>query len=164
MEVLIKFAYTGSISWQMVSNVPDFIRDADYLGFDDLKEEGIKYLATNLHPLNAIEGYYLSDEWNSTLLKEASQNTIIKNFETLRENDGFLQLSMESLKDILSSVPFIYSSEKIFEGVLRWVVEDYEERKLHLMDLFQLIKVGYADSNMIHRIAQKLFKGSKQQM
>ena len=153
METLIQFAYTGSISWDNQENLIDLIKDADFLGLDDVKEEGFRILAEDLNPLKAVDAYNLSNICSSDLLKEKSQKTILQNFEIVSKTDDFLKLSIDSVEDILLSDPLIECTEKIFEGVLRWIVKTLEVRKSHLTELFGLIQVGYADSDMVIRIA-----------
>ena len=164
MENIIKFVYTGFICWDQVDNMLDIIKDADFLGIDDIKEEGIKILVSDLKPQDAINAYNLSDICNSRLLKEKSQKTTIENFEYVQKTDQFLKINIDSIKDILSSDPMIYCKEKIFEGVLRWIVEDANARKSYLMEIFGIIKFGHANSDMVIRILTngKILTQSKQ--
>ena len=164
MKTVIEFAYTGSISWKKIDNLPNFIRDADFLGIDDIKEEGIKILVSYLEPLEAVKAYHLSDICSNILLKEESYKVIFQNFGTVAETDDFLTLNIDSIKDILSSSYCIFPTEKIFRGVLKWIVKDIEVRKSHLKDIFELIECGRAHLDMILRIStdEKLLTESEQ--
>ena len=153
MEIIIKFSYTGIIFWNEVIDLFDLIKSADFLGIDEIKEEGIKVLASDLDPLQSIDAYHLSFICNNVLLKRKSQGTIFENFEIISETREFLKLDIDALKDILSNDPVIRCTEKIFEGILRWLVEDLDRRKLCLMDIFELIQCGSVDLNMIAKIA-----------
>ena len=152
----------------MVNNLIDFIKDADFFRLDDIKDEAIQILVSNLvsNPLKSVEAYHLSDLCNSLLLKGSSQKTILQNIGIVSETSDFLKLDIESLKDILSSNPSICSTGKIFEGVLRWIVEDLEVRKSHLMDILRLIQFGCIDSNKIIKIATdgNILSGSVEHM
>ena len=163
MEKIIKFAYTGYLSWDN-ENLLDLIKVADYLGIDALKEKGIKCLQSSLNPLQAIHAYHLSCTWNNTSLKKKSKKIILQNFEILSETNEFLNLNINLFKDILSNDFQIHPTEKIFEGIVKWILENIEERKLHLEDIFKLIHYGRADINMILRIIadKKLLTSSSQ--
>ena len=153
MKTVIEFAYTGSISWHKIDDLPNFIKDADFLGIDDIKEEGMKFLASNLSPLEAVKAYHLSEICSNVLLKEKSYKTIFQNFGTVAETDEFLKLNINSLKDILSSRYCIHPTEDKFKGILKWIIEDLEGRKSHLKEVFELINCGRADVNMVLRTA-----------
>ena len=153
MEAIIKYAYTGAIFWNEVDNLLDLIKVADYLDVNNLKEEAIKTLKSNLSPSDAIDAYHLSCIFNDISLKEISKDIILQNFEVVSETDKFLSLDFVPLKDILSNNSLIFWSEKILQGVLRWIVQDLELRKLYLMDIFGLIQFGHADFDVVLRNA-----------
>ena len=155
MENIIEFAYTGSIHWNKVCNWIDLIKDADFLGVEDLKEEALLVLPFHLNPLNALDAYDLSISWSESLIKRESQEIILKHFNIVSKTPEFLKLNFDSVKDILSSNPFINGSEKIFEGVLRWILTDLKERRPYLLDIFRLIQIGYADSSMVINTTDK---------
>ena len=154
MEIFIKFAYTGTISWDEVKDLHELIQDADFLGLVNLKEEAIKIFAANLEPLKAIEAYHLSGIWNSNFLKEESFKIILQHFESISSTDEFLQLNIESFKDLLSSNPFISCTDTLLKGILGWIMRDIEMRKMCLMEILELIQFGLfaADLKMIIRV------------
>lgn len=153
MEVAIEFAYTGFLCLEKVDNMLDFIRDADFLKIDDIKEEAIKIFLSHLNPLNAVEAYFLSSTYSSVLLKEESKKIILENFENVSKTNEFLKIEFDSLKEILTNNPKIECTEKIFEGVIRWIVQSLETRRKYLMDICGIIQFGNADINMVVRIA-----------
>ena len=158
------FAYTGSIFWDEVNNLIDLIKDADFFGIDDIKEEGIKILASELSLSNAIEAYYLSDTYSSTLLKDKSRKFILDNFDVLSDTSAFLKLTTNSFKDILSNNSSTSCVEKIFEGFLRWIAADLERRKSCFIEIFELTQFCRIDAHKIIKIAtnEKTLSGSLQ--
>ena len=154
MEIFIKFAYTGTISWDEVKDLHELIQDADFLGLVNLKEEAIKIFVAELDPLKAIEAYHLSKMWNSNFLKEESFKIILQHFELLSSTDEFLQLNIQCFKDLLSSNPFISCTDTLLKGILGWIMRDIEMRKMCLMEIFELIQFGLfaADLKMIIRV------------
>ena len=154
METFIKFAYTGQIFWDDVTNFQDLILNADFFGLVDIKEEAIKiFAADHLGPLNALDAYHYSDIWSNSILKEKSQKTILQNFEAISKTEKFLKLNINSFKDILSSNPFTSCTQDMFDGILRWVDDDSAVRIMYLMDLFGLIQFGHADLHIMVKIA-----------
>ena len=149
MEAVIKFAYTEYINWEKQKNLPDLIKDLDYFGIELLKEEAIIFLVRTLSPTNVVDVYHLSEIYCDKSLKERSQKAITANFETVSKSDEFLKLDVDSFKNILSSVPVLFCSEKIFEGVLSWIAKDIDTRKSYLMELLGLIQFGGVDSDMV---------------
>ena len=118
---------------------------------DDLKENCIEFLTSSLNPDQAIHAYHLSCAWNHIPLKQNTKKNILQNFDILSETEDFLNLNIDSLKDILSNF-LIHPSEKIFKGILKWILKNIEERKVYLEDIFKLIHYGRADIDMIVRI------------
>ena len=155
MEVLLNFAYTGSIYWDVMENFFGFLKDANFFGLDEAKEEGIKILISDLNPLIAIEAYTLSREVNSASLKSKSKKVILENIEVISSTDDFSKLNFESLKDILSNIPPIDPTEKIIEGILKWIESDLSTRKSYLQDILGTIQIWLADINMVVRISLK---------
>ena len=155
MEVLLNFAYTGSIYWDVMENFFGFLKDANFFGLDEAKEEGIKILISDLNPLIAIEAYTLSREVNSASLKSKSKKVILENIEVISSTDDFSKLNFESLKDILSNIPPVDPTEKIIEGILKWIESDLSTRKSYLQDILGTIQIWLADINMVVRISLK---------
>ena len=156
MEIIIKFAYTGSIAWGKVHNLVSMIEDADFLGLDDIKDQAIKILISNLDSKNAIDAYHLSNICGSILLKDKSQQVILQNFDIASNKDEFLNLDVASIKGILSTCSRIHCSEEIFEGILRWFVADLETRKSHLDDVLGLLDFDrFNDSKFIRITTNK---------
>ena len=153
MESIIEFAYTGFIMWKEVHNLISLIQDADFFGLEDLKDEGIKILISNLDSQNALDAYHLSKICNNILLKHKTQILILQNFDIVSETDEFLNLDVTSLKDILSTCPRIHYTEKFFEGILKWFAADLGTRKLHLNDIFGLVNVAFINPDKIRRVA-----------
>ena len=153
MENIIKFAYTGSISWDEVDNLLSFIKDADFLELDDVKDQGIKILMSNLDPQNALDAYHLSNICNSIILKNKSQEFILQNFDVVSASDEFQKLDIAIVKDILTTQPRNRCTQKIFEGILRWIVRDSEARKVYLSELFALLPFGLMNCKEVIRIA-----------
>ena len=131
----------------------ELIKTIDFFGLDDIKKEGIEIISRKLDTENAIEVYRFSDLYSNILLKEQSQTFILKNFEVVSKMKVFVNLDIDSLKDILSSNILLCGAEKMFAGVLRWIAEDFEQRKSNLMELCRLIRFGHADIMVVVRIA-----------
>ena len=128
------------------------IKDADFLGIEDIKEEGIKILAYHLNSQEVVKAYHLSDLCNSSLLKEHCQRYILQNFEDISRSDEFLKLDVNSVKDIFKSDLINFCSIKAYKGVLRWLVADLEKRKPHLNDVLELIRIDRIDFREFSRM------------
>ena len=139
MENIIEFAYTGSIMWSKVHDLVSIVRDTDFLGLDDVRDQGIKFLTSSLNSQNALDAYHLSNICGSILLKNKSQELILQNFDIVSRSEECLKLDAASIKDILSTNPRIHCTKKILEGTLRWILEDLETRKSHLDDVLGLV-------------------------
>ena len=139
--------------WDKVHNLISLIKDADFLGLEDVKDEGIKILISNLDSQNALDAYHLSKICNNILLKHKTQILILQNFDIVSETDEFLNLDVTSLKDILFTCPRIHCTEKIFQGILRWITAGLEDRKSYLHDLFRLVYFAFIKPDNFTRIA-----------
>lgn len=153
MKIFLKFAYTGCISWKNVDNLFEFLKDADFLGLDDVREEGIKLFLPHVNQINAIEAYHFSERCRNKLLKQKCRQVILRDFAIISRTGEFLDLSSDALKDILSSDPFISCTQSKLKSILKWVERDLDSRRLHLMDIFGLINFGHADITTIIKMS-----------
>ena len=87
--------------WNKVHNLVNMIKDADFLGLDDVKDQGIQFLLSNLDFHNALAAYHLSNLYCNILLKDTSQEFILQNFDIISETDEFINLDVVLIKDIL---------------------------------------------------------------
>ena len=161
MRNIIQFAYTGSITWNEVQNMVSLIKDADFFGLDDIKEQGLKILSSCLDASNSLEAYHLSNILSISLLKKQCQQLIFQNFDIVSKSEEFIKLDFASVKDIFSHRR-IHCTEKIFEGILRWIVTDLEIRKLHVNDVLGLVDYTHFDSDKFIRIATNVSMASKE--
>ena len=153
MENIIEFAYTGSIMWSKVHDLVSIVRDTDFLGLDDVRDQGIKILTSSLNSQNALDAYHLSNICGSILLKNKSQELILQNFDIVSRSEECLKMDAASIKDILSTHPPTHCTEKFFEGILRWFVADLEKRKSHLDDILGLVDFSLFNGDKLIEIA-----------
>lgn len=139
MAAFIDFAYTGQITLTE-DNVQSLIRDADYLGLNDVKDECANFLETCIHFWNVIEIHYLAELLNCTSLQKKCIEFLNNYFLEVSLTDGYLELGFNLLSHTLSSNRArIDSNKNLFDAIMRWIAHDITERKIHLQDLLKSV-------------------------
>ncbi|XP_077289483.1 kelch-like protein 25 [Arctopsyche grandis] len=133
IEAILKYCYTGEIS------------------IDEKHVEKLMDLATRLEVKipkqfktvdlsNCLE--VLESTGDSELLKKAMDLTS-ENFETLHKTQGFLNLPLFSVIEILESNDlFVSSEESVFNAVKLWVNHDDANRKSDLAQLMRFVRLS----------------------
>lgn len=145
MEAFINFAYTGQITLTE-DNAQSLIRDADYLGLNDVKDACAHFLKSHVHFWNVIEVNYLAELLNCTSLEKTCIQFINTYFQEVSQTDGYLELDFNLLEHTLARKNIHVDSQKnLFDALVRWITHDVEGRKIHLQDLLKFVK--FSDLN-----------------
>ncbi|XP_068165914.1 kelch-like protein 10 [Antennarius striatus] len=147
MEVIIDFAYSGSVS-VTEDNVQELLIAADSLDILDIVEACNNFLEENLTPENCIGVRRLSI--SSPQVQHKAHFLLMNKFEEVVYSEEFLELSLQELTDILDSDELNVNEEKIvYEAVVRWIDHAPEQRNTHLPALLPKARLALCSKDDI---------------
>ncbi|XP_077289614.1 kelch-like protein 23 [Arctopsyche grandis] len=133
IEEILKYCYTGEISIDE-KHVQKLMDLANRL------EVKIPKQFKTVDVSNCLE--VLESTADSELLKKAKDLTL-ENFETLHKTQGFLNLPLFNVMEILKSNDLFVASEKsVFNAVKLWVNHDDANRKSDLAQLMRFVRLS----------------------
>ncbi|XP_059482268.1 BTB/POZ domain-containing protein 9 [Neocloeon triangulifer] len=148
-KALLRYIYTGhmSLSAMKEENVLDVLGLAHTYGFVELEESLSDYLKQILNVRNASLIFDAARLYQMMTLSNICFSFMDRQAAEILQQDGFLQLSLSSLKELVSRDSFCAPEVQIFEALGRWVQNNPEEDgksalalvRLPLMELTDLL-------------------------
>lgn len=140
MELIIEFAYTGSVS-VTEDNVQELMLAADMLNVTDIVQTCSDFLSEQLCPENCIGIWQFTNICFSPELQRKAYSYITDHFEEVVSHEEFLQLSAQELTDILDRDDLNVRKEStLFEAILKWIAHMPEEREAHIAVLMSKVQ------------------------
>ncbi|XP_068166112.1 kelch-like protein 10 [Antennarius striatus] len=147
MEVIIGFAYSGSVS-VTEENVQDLLIAADYLIVTGIVEACNNFLEENLTPENCIgvRRFTIS----CPQVQHKAHFLLMNRFEEVVSSENFLELNLQELSDILDSDELNVNDEKtVYEAIVRWINHEPERRTSHLPALLSKARLALCSKEEI---------------
>ncbi|XP_028255848.1 kelch-like protein 10, partial [Parambassis ranga] len=133
MELIIEFAYTGSVN-VTESNARRLFMAADYLNIVKLVQICCNFFEKTLCPDNCIGIWQFTKTYHAPELHLKAFHYVLSHFGEVAFGEEFLQLSAQDVSDIISSDDLNVRQEAaVFEAIIRWITHEPQERE------------GYAD-------------------
>ncbi|XP_068186327.1 kelch-like protein 10 [Antennarius striatus] len=147
MEVIIDFAYSGSVS-VTEDNVRDLLIAADFLDIPDIVEACNNFLEENLTPDNCIGVRRFIISRPQVLHK--AHFLLMNKFEEVVSSKEFPELSLQELTDILGNDKLNVNEEKtVYEAAVRWINHAPEQRTTHLPALLSKARLALSSPDDI---------------
>ncbi|KAM9824389.1 kelch-like protein 10 [Neosynchiropus ocellatus] len=142
MQQIIKYAYTNSICLTQ-HNVRDLLRGSDYVNISKITAACIQYLEEILEPKNCIKIWQFSKTIHSCDLHQKIYKYILCHFEELVFSDGFTELTVQELMEILENDTLIVREEStVFEAISFWIAHEPNTRSGHITDLLPKVRLA----------------------
>ncbi|XP_013782627.1 kelch-like protein diablo isoform X2 [Limulus polyphemus] len=141
MELLIDFAYTSHIVVEE-TNVQVLLPAACLLQMAEIQEVCCEFLKRQLDPSNCLGIRAFADTHSCRELLRIADKFTQHNFQEVMENEEFLLLPVNQLIDIVSNDELnVLSEEKVFNAVMSWVKYSITERRQHLPQVLQHVRL-----------------------
>ncbi|XP_030280923.1 kelch-like protein 10 isoform X2 [Sparus aurata] len=141
MQIIIKFAYTGSLS-VTEDNVQELLLAADQFNIKDIVRACCDFLGEQLCPENCI-GIWQFTFCSCFELQRKAYQFILDHFEEVVSSEEFQDLTVQELTDILERDDLNVSEETtVCEAILRWIAHRPEERQAHLLVLLSKVRLA----------------------
>ncbi|XP_019750997.1 kelch-like protein 6 isoform X3 [Hippocampus comes] len=132
MQTLLQYTYTSQAILTQ-SNVHDVLEAASQFQFLRVVDACVGYLSRSLTSDTCIGVLNLADRYALPTLKTKAQDYIVSHFSQVVRQQDFLDVAAESLEIILQRDDLdVRYEECVFEGLMRWVRAEQEERR-HLL-------------------------------
>lgn len=128
VEDLVEFAYTSKIDIHE-DNVQPLLKASSILQLSEVMGACSDFLSQQLHPSNGLGIANFAEVHGCSELAQSSREYILDHFVEVVRFDEYLQLSVEGVKQLLSS-DFIQvkTEEQVFESMHRWLVHNVPQR------------------------------------
>ena len=161
MELVLEFVYTGEGEIKGESAL-DLLTAANYLLMAKLEQRAVRFLKENWNVSNCIVIYYSAMDRGFSDLRCSAREFIQANFLSVSGTREFLDLSLDQVKEWLSSDDVVLGDEKdVFKIVLKWIESDESrEREANFPELFQCVRLIYVSRDYFfsetipHRLVQ----------
>ena len=151
MEELLEYLYTGHVDVTQ-RNAFDLLEIADFFVIPSLKAESNKFIARTLSSSNCLMAYYSAVKYQCTELQMAARNFICENFMSVVVQEDFLNLSMEEVKEWISSDEIrVTGEEDVFQVIVKWLEgKGCVERKT-FFELFRHVRLVHMSRNSVFK-------------
>ncbi|XP_077473407.1 kelch-like protein 6 isoform X2 [Stigmatopora argus] len=141
MQTLLGYTYTSQAVLTN-SNVQKVLEAASQFQFLRVVDACVGYLTRSLQPDTCIGVLNLADRHALPTLKNKAVDYIASQFSRVVPLQDFLEVSAESLGDILQRDDLDARYEEyVFEGLMRWVRAEEDKRRRHLPGLLSYIRL-----------------------
>ena len=141
VEKLVEFAYTSNIDIDE-DNVQPLLKAASILQLPEVTGAYSDFLCQQLHPSNCLGIVSFAEVHGCTDLARTSWEYILDHFTQVVRCDEYLQLSVESVKQLVQS-DFIkvHSEEQVFESMHKWIAHNPPQRDKFAYELLNCIRL-----------------------
>ena len=154
---LIEYIYTGEVTLEG-ENVVDLLNAACCYEIPSLASACCDWLTLQMNAYNAIGIWGVTRktdcDYTSELQKEAKK-FIVANFISVCQEDEFLELKCEDLKEIIQDDSLcVEGEEDVFSAVATWVEADEEGRSSYFCDLLQCVRLEYTSLEFLREVEE----------
>ncbi|XP_028254449.1 kelch-like protein 10 [Parambassis ranga] len=158
MELIIEFAYTGSVN-VTETNARRLFMAADYLNIMELVQICCNFFEKTLCPYNCIGIWQFTKTHHTPELHLKAFHHVLRHFEEVVFGEEFLQLSAQDVSDIISSDNLNVRQEAaVFEAIIRWITHEPQEQEGYADLLLPKVRLSMMPTEYIqsHVLSNKL--------
>ncbi|XP_054620582.1 kelch-like protein 10 [Dunckerocampus dactyliophorus] len=149
MQLLIDFAYTGSVSVTK-DNVKDLLVAADKFNVTGIVQTCCTFLTEQLCPENCIGIWQFTKNCYTPELQLKAYQYILYHFEEVATADELRQLSTQDFCDIIDRDDLIVKKENIvYEAILHWIAHAPGERSENIAVLLAKVRLALMSQEFI---------------
>ncbi|XP_060729379.1 kelch-like protein 10 [Tachysurus vachellii] len=144
MDLIIHYMYTQDIQ-VTTDEVETLLATANYLLIQDLVMSCCEFIQEHLNPDNCLRIWQYADTHSCYELRDQAYMYTLHHFEDVvfSQSGKFLELTVEQLSDILEKDELNIKEEKTaFQAVFLWIRYDPSERKQHIVNLLQKVRLA----------------------
>ncbi|XP_057712925.1 kelch-like protein 10 [Corythoichthys intestinalis] len=148
MQLLIDFAYTGSVSVSE-DNVKDLLIAADKFDIPGIIQTCSDFLTKQLRPENCISIWQFSKNCHTPELQLNAYQYILYHFDAVAKCYELGQLSMKDFCDILERDDLFVKENAVYEAILHWTAHAPGERAKNMPMLLAKVRLALTTQEFI---------------
>uniref|UniRef100_A0A915CXL6 BTB domain-containing protein n=1 Tax=Ditylenchus dipsaci TaxID=166011 RepID=A0A915CXL6_9BILA len=155
LESIVNFCYTGKIK---ITDANCFIvlPAASFMQIEELQEECARFIQAGLLPTNCLQIHSFANKHSCRELEKYASDYAVQHFLDVMATDSYLQLPLENLKVLLKSDSLgVKSEDQVFAAVRKWIVHDECNRKEHLLQLLETIRMPMLSAQFLVETVSK---------
>ncbi|KAK6739739.1 hypothetical protein RB195_008312 [Necator americanus] len=154
LELFVVYAYSGRLHIT-TQNVLEVMVAANFFQLDNITDNCGTYLQRRLHPSNVLSVHALCSVLNCRSLVYVTERFIAKYFTLVCRCEQFLQLSIDSVTEILCMDDLYVETEgRVFEAALAWIEHDSNHRSIFISRILDCIRLkALAPSFLVTQVA-----------
>ncbi|XP_022096832.1 kelch-like protein diablo [Acanthaster planci] len=150
IQEIVNFAYSAKVS-VTEDNVQSVLKAACLLQIEPVIGLCCEFLKTQLHPSNCLGIRGFAERHGCFELQQAADAFAQQNFCQVAQQEEFLHLGVEDLIDLIRrdalNVP---KEEDVYEGVMRYVDQNREERIPRVGEIFEHVRLPLLSWEFLH--------------
>lgn len=144
---IIDYVYTGKLEIS-TDNAQEMLAAGCRFQYPAIVDACCKFLQKELHPSNCLGIHLFAQVHCCVDLEENAYKYALENFSLLVQYDEFLELTFEKLIWFVSSdLIEVRNEETVYNAVIRWIKYDVEDRKRHILELLQQVRLPVININ-----------------
>lgn len=149
MQLVLNYLYTGKVELNS-ETVQSLLSAANLFQLRGLRNGCADYMQKKIEVDNCIGIHFFAQAHECRELELQAWNVIIENFEAVSENPEFLEMSVESLLEVIKYDDIQAIEEDVFESVVRWFQHKPDERNMHIQLVVQFIRFWLMDEHYLY--------------
>jgi len=145
-EIILEYTYSGCTPTIKDGNIYGLLQTSEILQINKIRDECIKFIRQNMSSINVFQIFNLACVMNIVSLQIKLSQYILWHLVKLVQDDTFLEVPHDDLNFILkqyrdSDAPFM-NENFLLDGLIRWTLCHYLERKPYFEDLIKMVDFG----------------------
>ena len=159
MALVIRYMYTGEVSVTS-DTVQNVLSAANLFQLTELRQGCARFMMQKLDMDNCIGIHFFAQLHECETLEFAAWDMITENFSTVSRSTEFLELSANSLVEIIKYDDINATEEQVFDTAMRWLKYDIDKRKADISTVFEHVRFTLIDEHYFFDIIKTnlLFK------
>ncbi|XP_071808082.1 kelch-like protein 21 [Asterias amurensis] len=147
--ILIEFSYRSRILITE-ENAEELFITANFLQFEQVAKSCTEFLQRNITAGNCMSLARFAETYRCLPLLRDAEKFILENFESVSEEDEFLDLRFDQLVAYIRHDQLVVQSEKaVYDAVLRWIKSNPEERAFFRSQLLRSIRLPLIEEDIL---------------
>ena len=142
VQLIIAYAYTGNVEITR-TNAESLLVAASLFQITPIQKACARFMATQLDVDNYVAVYCIAHTYMCDELKAKVREYMKKNFAGVSQGKDFVNLTLDTIKELISSNGLNVDKEVVvYEALMRWIEHDRLSRSTHLSNLLPYLRFG----------------------
>ncbi|KAI8771838.1 kelch-like protein 24 [Biomphalaria glabrata] len=153
--LVLLFIYTGNVEIS-ANTVHELFIQAQLFQINQLVELCVKYLEQSMNESTCLAAMTLAEAHGHKPMYDYSLTFACLKFDTLRDDEDFVTLSIKCVVDLLKDRRLkCNSEEEVYEAAVRWLDHDIEHRKCYRYKILSCIKFPHINQSYLMDVVIK---------